>query len=145
MTDPLSETIESAWRHLTGAHHAVQTAIEQSLKRDGFPPLAWYDCLTALHRSTTGTLRPLELERSLLLPQYGMSRLLTRIEGAGYIRREKDRSDGRAQIIAITDEGRVLRAAMEPVYAAALHAALGDKVGEKQARKLAKTLKKVMP
>ena len=143
MTETATQATEKAWHQLVHAHHAVLSAVEQSLKRNGFPPLVWHNCLLELTRSETGTRRPVDLERSLLLPQYGLSRLLARIEAAGYIRRDRDRQDRRAQIVAITDEGRALCAAMGPVYAAALASALGEKLEEKQARKLTKVLKRV--
>ena len=80
MSDQLSESTEEAWTHLVRAHHAVLSGVERALKRDGYPPLAWYDCLLELDRAGDGGLRPLELEKRLLLPQYGLSRLLKRIE-----------------------------------------------------------------
>jgi len=144
MSNQLSESTEEAWIQLVRAHHAVLSGVERALKRGGYPPLAWYDCLLELDRAGESGLRPLELEKQLLLPQYGLSRLLKRIEEAGYIQRRKDPKDARAQTVHITEDGLDLRRRMWPVYASALQSALGEKLEEKQARKLTKVLKKVL-
>ncbi len=47
-------------------------AVEQDLKKAGFPPLAWYDALLELSRAQH-PLRPVELEKQMLLPQYSTS------------------------------------------------------------------------
>ncbi len=144
MGEQLSETVEEAWTHLVRAHHAVLSGVERTLKREGFPPLVWYGCLQELDRAGDGGLRPVALEKSLLLPQYGLSRLLKRIEDAGYIRRLKDPKDARAQTVHITEEGRALCNRIQPVYQAALRNGLGERLEEKQIRKLIKTLNKVL-
>src|SRR3982750_484860 len=75
----------AAWIRLMRVQSRVLDAVEQDLKRAGFPPLAWYDALLELSRAPTGELRPVELERQMLLPQYSTSRLIDRLgdEGLG--------------------------------------------------------------
>lgn len=143
MTDIVAPSVERAWTELVHAHQAVLTAVEGALKRHGYPPLSWYDCLLELDRVEDGVLRPTVLEERLLLPQYGLSRLLSRMEKAGFIARRSDPEDRRAQFVLITDEGRALRRKMWPVYAEALNVALGEKLKDKQAQKLGKLLSKL--
>jgi hypothetical protein len=40
----------------------VLDAVEQDLKKAGFPPLAWYDALLELSRAPSGEMRPVELD-----------------------------------------------------------------------------------
>lgn len=94
------------------------------------PALAWYDVLLELERSGGNGLRPFELERAMLLEQYNLSRLLARIESAGFIERQACDGDGRGQIIKITDDGRKQRRKMWPIYALAIESAIGTKLAE---------------
>ena len=54
----------------------------------GFPPLSWYDALLELSRAPNGMLRPVELEKHMLLPQYSTSRLVDRLAEAGLAERK---------------------------------------------------------
>lgn len=94
------------------------------------PTLAWYDVLLELERSRDNALRPFELERAMLLEQYNLSRLLSRMESAGFIERQTCDDDGRGQIVSITNEGRKQRRKMWPVYALAIESAIGTKLAE---------------
>jgi hypothetical protein len=53
----------AAWIRLMRIQSRVLDAVEQELKKAGFPPLAWYDALLELSRAPTGELRPVELEK----------------------------------------------------------------------------------
>jgi DNA-binding MarR family transcriptional regulator len=123
---PSNATI-TAWARLIRAHNIVFAAVEGELKAAGFPPLAWYDVLLELRRSG-GSLRPLEVERHLLLAQHNVSRLVDRLEKARFVKRLPVEGDARAQIIAITDEGRDLLTRMWPAYAAAIQKHVGDRL-----------------
>ena len=114
-----------AWARLMRAHQAAFGHVEGALKAAGLPPLAWYDVLLELERAGDCGLRPFALERELLLPQYGLSRLLARMEEAGLVERRNCPSDGRGQMVVIAEAGRATRRAMWPVYARALHEAVG--------------------
>jgi hypothetical protein len=59
----------AAWIRLMRVQSRVLDCVEQDLKRAGFPPLAWFDALMELSRSPTGELRPVELEKQMLIPQ----------------------------------------------------------------------------
>ena len=64
---------------------AAMSRVESALKAAGLPPLAWYEVLVELERAGGCGLRPFALEEALLLPQYGLSRLLARMEAAGLV------------------------------------------------------------
>src|SRR5712675_2222448 len=73
----------AAWIRLIRIKSRVLDAVERDLKKVGFPPLAWYDALLELSRAPSGEMRPVELERQMLIPQYSTSRLL---DGLGILR-----------------------------------------------------------
>lgn len=136
MTAKPSAAVIRAWARLVRAEQAVLGAIELELKEAGCPPLGWYDVLLELTRAPERRLRPLEIERQTLLPQYSLSRLLDRLEGEGLIARERCDLDGRGQWIVLTDAGRALQARMWKVYARAIQRHVGDKLNEKSATAL---------
>lgn len=95
--------------------------------------------LVELERAGGCGLRPFALEEALLVPQYGLSRLLACMEAAGLVAQElprgRPRPDGGA-------DGRrhALRQRMWPVYARAVQEAVGARLSEAQAEALAELL-----
>ena len=143
MTNRPSQTTVRAWTQLLQAHKVASSDVEGRLKAAGLPPLAWYDVLLELDRVGEHGLRPFELERVLLLPQYGLSRLLDRIAAAGHLERRPCPSDGRGQTLVITESGKDLRRRMWPVYGEAIEAAVGSKLAETEASDLSALLRKL--
>jgi DNA-binding MarR family transcriptional regulator len=137
-----SEAIIRAWARLMRAQQAVLAAVEAELKAAGFPPLAWYDVLLELSRAQEG-LRPFALEHALLLAQYNLSRLLDRLERAGYLERRACPEDGRGQVVVITAAGRALVKRVWPTYRAAIARHVGAKLSEDEAARLATLLGKL--
>ena len=108
-------------------------AVEQELKKAGFPPLAWYDALLELSRAPTGELRPVELERQMLLPQYSTSRLIDRLVDEGLAARRECKIDKRGQFVEITEAGRELQKKMWSAYSAAIEKHVGSKLSDADA------------
>lgn len=141
---PSRET-QQAWARLVRAAEYARTLVERDLKAAGFPPLAWYDVLLELGREPEGALRPVEIERRILMAQYNMSRLLDRLVREGLVSREACAEDGRGSLVRLSDKGRDLRAAMWPVYAAAIQRHVGDRLGDASAAELARLLQALLP
>jgi DNA-binding MarR family transcriptional regulator len=139
-----SETVIRAWARLVRAQQVAMTTIETALKAARLPPLSWYDALLELERAGEEGLRPFELEREMLLPQYSLSRLVDRIERDGYLARSPCADDGRGQVIVITKAGRDLRRRMWPIYAAAIQQAIGAHISDDEAAVLDKLLGKLL-
>lgn len=136
---PTGSTVR-AWARLLAAQQLALTSIERALKDADLPPLAWYDVLLELDRVGAAGLRPFELERSMLLAQYNLSRLIDRIERAGYVQRRACEDDGRGQLLTITPAGKALRRRMWPVYAKAIEAAIGQHLSATQIEALQELL-----
>ena len=133
MTSKPHETVVRVWVRLMKAQQRALAAIEQDLKSAALPPLAWYDVLWELERAGDDGLRPFELQRAMLLEQYNLSRLIDRIEQAGYVARRACAEDGRGQLIVVTDRGKVIRRKMWPIYARAIQSAVGERLSAAQA------------
>ncbi len=129
-----------AWSRLVRAHQAAMSHVEGALKAADLPPVAWYDVLVELDRTGPCGVRPFTLEEALQLPQYGLSRLLARLEAAGLVLRGTCPSDGRGQVVVMTDAGREMMQRMAPVHAAALQQAVGARLSADEADGLAHLL-----
>src|ERR1700685_3821219 len=131
-----STEVTAAWIRLMRLQSRVLDAVEQDLKKAGFPPLAWYDALLELSRAPTGELRPVELEKHMLLPQYSTSRLIDRLVDEGLAVRRECKMDKRGQFVEITEAGRELQKKMWAAYSPVIEKHVGSKLSDADAIKL---------
>jgi DNA-binding MarR family transcriptional regulator len=128
----------AAWIRLVRIQSRVLSAVEQDLKKAGFPPLSWYDALLELSRAPMGA--PVELEKQVLLPQYGLSRLIDRLVEAGLVQRKVCEVDKRGLVVEITEAGRELQKKMWNAYSTAIERHIGSKLSDADAAKLSMLL-----
>src|ERR1700761_1354798 len=126
----------AAWIRLMRIQSRVLDTVEQELKKAGYPPLAWYDALLELSRAPTGEMRPVELEKQMLIPQYSTSRLIDRLVDEGLAARRECKIDKRGQFVEITESGRELQKKMWGSYSAAIEKHVGSKLSDADATKL---------
>jgi DNA-binding MarR family transcriptional regulator len=126
----------AAWIRLMRIQSRVLDAVEQDLKRAGFPPLAWFDALMELSRAPNGELRPVELEKQMLIPQYSTSRLIDRLVDEGLAIRRECKMDKRGLFVEITDTGRELHKRMGCAYSTAIEKHVGSTLSDADAAKL---------
>jgi DNA-binding MarR family transcriptional regulator len=107
----------AAWRAFLRSHSLMLRQIEADLAQAGLPPLGWYDVLWALYEAPENHLQPYELADAIVLSRSGLSRMIDRIEEAGYVRRRACPGDRRAIHVELTDEGKRMLDEMWPVYA----------------------------
>ena len=134
----------AVWTGLIRASTDLQGRIEAALRAQSLPPLAWYDALWEIEKAGADGIRPFALQDRLLLPQYGLSRLIDRMVKAGYVDRRACDGDGRGQVLHLTGEGAQMRAAMWPVYATSLKAAVENRLTEAEAEALAQLIKRLI-
>ena len=127
---PSPEAIKAWGRLMRVSRQLIETA-EDALKAAGLPPLAWYDVLHELAEAGEGGLRPFELVDRLLLAQYGVSRLLARLEAESLVEKLSVSEDGRGQTVRITASGREMRRRIWAVYGASIAELMGDKLPAK--------------
>jgi DNA-binding MarR family transcriptional regulator len=124
----------ATWRAFLNAHAQVTRRISAQLADAGLPDLSWYDLLWALYRQPGRSLRVNELAREIVLSAPAMSRFVDRLVAAGYVRREPDPHDRRAQRVVLTDAGIDLLRRMWPVYAAGIEEHFAAHLGRSQQR-----------
>ena len=135
-----SAEVMAAWIRLMRVQSQVLNAVEQELKKAGYPPLAWYDALVELSRAPSGEMRPVELEKQMLIPQYSTSRLIDRLVDEGLAARRECKIDKRGQFVEITESGRELQRKMLLAYSAAVERHIGSKLSDFDAVKLCELL-----
>ncbi|MBQ4838705.1 MULTISPECIES: MarR family winged helix-turn-helix transcriptional regulator [Pseudoalteromonas] len=128
------EYVVDAWIALLRAKEHSLNFVEKSFKENGLPPFFWYDVLWELDKAGEKGLRPFEIEQGMLLPQYGLSRLLARMEKADYVERVPSPNDGRGHQVIITKLGKEVRQDMWKVYAKGIQSTIGENFNEDECR-----------
>lgn len=101
---------------------------------------AGYRDLTPAHialvrRPTMDGLRPVEIAKRMHITRQSVHELLAHMEQQGYLRREADVSNGRAQIVRLTDTGRRLELEIR-ARAEAVEAQMAALIGEEHCTEL---------
>jgi DNA-binding MarR family transcriptional regulator len=107
-----------AWRAVVTSHAAVTDRVQRALTAADLPPLSWFELLWAVKRSPDGRPRMSELAEWLTLSRGGITKLVDRLEQAGYIQRVSCSEDRRSLHAELTPAGEGMVAEMRVVYAA---------------------------
>jgi DNA-binding MarR family transcriptional regulator len=140
MENEPSKAVVGAWIRLMRAQQASLLKIERAFRESGMPAHSWYDVLWELEQAGEKGLRPFEIERQILVAQSNISRLIDKLESAGYVERCPCEEDGRGQIVVITSAGRTMRKRMWPVYAEAISTVIGARISDREATSLSSLL-----
>src|SRR5579859_6912996 len=114
-----------AWRAVVTSHAAVTERVQRALAAADLPPLSWFELLAAVKRSPSGRPRMSELAAWLTLSRGGISKLVDRLQDAGYLERVSCAEDRRALQAELTPAGEKMLAEMRAVYEAELEPHLG--------------------
>ncbi len=129
----------AAWQVLSRAHRRLDSHLDGALKAADLPGL---DVLGALQALADSAEPPAArtLEQLLMMPQYGVSRLLDRMEAGALVTRTTDSADKRIRHVHLTDRGRSTLAAMVAARDAALDAFLAPRAKPGQLDRIADLL-----
>jgi DNA-binding MarR family transcriptional regulator len=131
-----------AWRAVVTSHAAVTDRVQKALAASDLPPLSWFEVLQAVERSPTGRPRMSELAEWLTLSRGGITKLVDRLEEAGYLARVSCSEDRRALQAELTAAGRKMLEEMRLVYAAEVERHLSG-LSREEASLLTAALEKV--
>lgn len=123
---------EIAWVLLLRSQQVLIDIVETKLKNAGFPPLSWYDLLLELDREPGRGLRQYEIGERVLLNKHNLSRLIDRLEKQALVQRVACDTDGRGNVIKITEKGVQMRKAMWPIYEQAIQEVIANPLTIKQ-------------
>jgi DNA-binding MarR family transcriptional regulator len=134
---------EETWRLFMGSAQKILQIVDERLKQQQLPPLAWYDVLLELHKAPHGRLRFKTIGERILLSNSNVTRLIARLEAKGYVRRERSREDGRGVYASITPAGEQLLAAMWPTYKSAVEELFAAKLTQHDRKAFYQVLQKL--
>ncbi len=101
----LSEEELAAWAGLLRAHARLVGRLDAELRAEHGFGISSYEVLVRLAQAPNG-MRLLDLSKSALITQSGMSRLVDRLETEGLVRRASAPDDARGCLAVITETGR---------------------------------------
>jgi DNA-binding MarR family transcriptional regulator len=107
-----------AWRAVVTSHAAVTERVQRALAAADLPPLSWFEVLWAVERSPTGRPRMSELAEWLTLSRGGITKLVDRLQEAGYLERVNCAEDRRSLQAELTPAGSKMLEEMRGVYEA---------------------------
>ena len=141
MSSPVSRL--DAWRAVVTSHAALTERVQKALAASDLPPLSWFDVLWAVKQSPTGRPRMSELAAWLTLSRGGITKLVDRLQEAGYLERISSAQDRRTLQAELTPAGEKILEEMRVVYEAELDRHLSALSGE-EAELIAAALQKVV-
>ena len=109
--------------------------VDARLRRDHDLALTWFEPMQVIDR--TPGCRVIDIAEALSITIGGTSKLVDRIEQAGWCERSPKPDDGRSSTIALTRSGRRLLAAAHRTFAAELDDLLGAAVPPRDLQRLA--------
>ena len=137
MSKTLSKDALLAWRRLLTAHSRATAAIERDLEHGGVLPLGWYDVLYALYEAPKNCLRMHELADAVVLSRSGLTRLVDRLDKAGYVTRAPCPEDRRGQHAVLTAKGKAALKKTWPVYEKSIRDQFARHFSDAEARRIA--------
>jgi DNA-binding MarR family transcriptional regulator len=139
----LDEARLTAWRRLLDVGETVAAHVATELETATGLPLEWFETLLHIYETNEGRVQQQELGRYSRLSQSAVSRMVSKMQHVGLLRREQMPEDRRNLYILLTAAGRdaLLRAA--PIYNTAVQDHFGRWLSDRDASTLNATLEKV--
>ncbi|MFG2055254.1 MarR family winged helix-turn-helix transcriptional regulator [Micromonospora sp. NPDC048930] len=143
MTRWLDPDEQRTWRAFLAATRALMDTLDRELQRDAGMPHAYYEILVRLSEAPERRLRMSELADSTGSSRSRLSHAVSRLEAAGWVRREDCPTDRRGQIAVLTDDGFATLAAAAPGHVEGVRRHLFDALSPAQVdqlRRISETL-----
>ena len=118
--------------------------IEQELQRDANLAMVDYQVMAMLSESPQRTMRLSSLAEVTNASLSRLSRVVTRLENRGLVRREPDPTDGRFTKATLTDEGFRTLAEAAPGHVALVRSLVIDVLSPEQLRRLGRDAQRIM-
>jgi DNA-binding MarR family transcriptional regulator len=101
----LDPTVAALWRDMLTSHRRTLAVLEEDLSSRTGLSLAQYDVLLHLHEAPEHRLRMSELSQAVLFTTSGLTRLIDRMEAAGWVERGRSSDDRRGVSATLTAAG----------------------------------------
>jgi DNA-binding MarR family transcriptional regulator len=104
-TSLLSREERVLWRQFVETHAAIVRRLDDDLRVQSGLTLSSYEVMVELVRAPGNRLRMAELAERLLFTRSGVTRLVDRLERAGFVERSECPHDGRGVYAILTQKG----------------------------------------
>jgi DNA-binding MarR family transcriptional regulator len=132
----LSDDEQQTWRGLLAVHQLLFEALDRQLQAEANMPHGYYILLAMLSEAPGRRLRMSELAELTQSSQSRISHAVSRLEEAGWVRREKVSNDRRGNLAVLTDEGNDVVVRTAPGHVAAVRENLFDLLTAEQVAQL---------
>jgi DNA-binding MarR family transcriptional regulator len=112
----LDPAVAALWRDMLTSHRRTLAALEEELSSQTGLSLAQYDVLLHLHEAPEHRLRMSELSDAVLFTTIGLTRLIDRMESAGWVERGRSSDDRRGVSATLTAAGTAMLRSAAPVH-----------------------------
>ncbi|MBB5074844.1 MarR family winged helix-turn-helix transcriptional regulator [Nonomuraea endophytica] len=126
ISDDAVEARAQGWRTLAALHARIEERLEKSLQKGHGLSVSEYTVLDVLDRQDGWHMRMQQLARAVVLSQSATTRLVTRLENRGLLRRYLCEDDRRGIYSEVTPAGRALLAEASPTHDAVLKEVLDE-------------------
>ena len=133
------------WFNIMRVHRKFYPRITKALKAEGINDPVWYEILLDIERGGPEGRLMGTLEERLFVPQYALSRHISRMEAAGLLRREYIADGRRKQILFLTRKGAGLHQRIWPVYDQLIKDELEHFMSTDEAYAIARNLIRLLP
>ena len=134
-----------AWHALITAYGTLSAKMCTVLDDAYRVSLPEFEALLWIDRSGDEPISAIDLTDRLLLTQSGATRLVGRLERAGYVTRTASSADARRKDIALTDRGRSAITDMRKIHAAQIRDLIGEHLSDREIDQLTELLRKLVP
>jgi DNA-binding MarR family transcriptional regulator len=140
----LTDEQQQVWRRFVEVLVKVPAALETQLQRDAGLTHMGYIVLLTLSETPDRRLAMSKLAKNVSSSLSRLSHVVARLEGQGWVRRERDPEDGRVQIAVLSEEGfdKVVHTA--PGHVEAVQQLIFDRLSPAQVRQLAKVAESLL-
>ncbi|MFG3435889.1 MarR family winged helix-turn-helix transcriptional regulator [Nonomuraea sp. NPDC047897] len=126
LADDAVEARAQGWRTLAALHAKIEDRLEKALQKEHGLSVSEYTVLDVLDRQDGWHMRMQQLSRAVVLSQSATTRLVTRLENRGLLRRYLCEDDRRGIYSEVTPDGRDLLAQAVPTHDAVLKEVLAE-------------------
>jgi DNA-binding MarR family transcriptional regulator len=132
----LSDEEQQTWRGFLAVNQLLMEALDRQLQQDANMPQTYYVLLAVLSEAPNRRLRMSELAEVTQSSQSRVSHAVSRLEEAGWVRREKVPDDRRGNLAVLTDEGWETVVRTAPGHVTAVRENFFDLLTPEQVRQL---------
>lgn len=126
LPDDAVEARAHGWRTLAALHALIEDRLERALQREHELSVSEYTVMEVLSRQDGFHLRMNQLASAVVLSQSATTRLVTRLEDRGLLRRCLCPDDRRGIYTEVTEGGHALLDAAKPTHDEVLFSALAE-------------------